>query len=71
MDNKVSSVCNDSWPGRLAYKLIANLKEEYQPEDRVAMVEMERKMGKVKMGKYDKPSNSLIKSKPSKNSLMV
>eukprot|EP00957_Ditylum_brightwellii_P162879 12403318-Ditylum_brightwellii.AAC.1 len=32
--NKVSTVCNDSWPGGLAYKLIENLKEEYQPKDR-------------------------------------
>eukprot|EP00957_Ditylum_brightwellii_P089290 6798892-Ditylum_brightwellii.AAC.1 len=27
--NKVSTVCNDSLPGGLAYKLIENLKEEY------------------------------------------
>eukprot|EP00957_Ditylum_brightwellii_P040889 3095481-Ditylum_brightwellii.AAC.1 len=53
--NKVSTVCNDSWPGGLAYNLIENLKEEYQPEDRVAMIEMKKKTSKVNMGKYDNP----------------
>eukprot|EP00957_Ditylum_brightwellii_P211886 15366716-Ditylum_brightwellii.AAC.4 len=43
----------------LAYKLIEDLKEEYQPEDRGAAVEMKRKMSKVKMGKYDKPSKHI------------
>eukprot|EP00957_Ditylum_brightwellii_P039133 2959128-Ditylum_brightwellii.AAC.1 len=44
--NKVSTVCNDSWPVGLSYKLIENLKEEYKPEERVAVVEMKRKTGK-------------------------
>ena len=54
--NKVSTVCDDDWPGGLAYKLIKLLKEEYQPEDRVATVEMKRKMNKIRMGKFDKTS---------------
>eukprot|EP00957_Ditylum_brightwellii_P205112 15342333-Ditylum_brightwellii.AAC.1 len=44
--NKVTTVCDDSWPGGLAYKLIKNIKEEYQPEDRVSAVEIKRKMSK-------------------------
>ena len=54
--NKVNTVSSDEWPGGLAYKLIESLKEEYQPEDRVATVEMKRQMSKVKMRKYEKPS---------------
>ena len=42
--NKVQSVCDDDWPGGLAYKLIEKLREQYQPKDRVAAVEMKRKM---------------------------
>eukprot|EP00957_Ditylum_brightwellii_P172919 13165285-Ditylum_brightwellii.AAC.1 len=54
--NMVNTVSDDNWPGGLAYKLIENLEQEYQPTDRVARVEMKWKMSNVKMGKYDKPT---------------
>ena len=54
--NKVNTVSSEEWSGGLAYKLIESLKEEYQPEDRVATVEMKRQMSKVIMKKYEKPS---------------
>ena len=38
--NKVNAICDDDWPGVLAHKLMYLLNEEYQPEDRVAAVEM-------------------------------
>eukprot|EP00957_Ditylum_brightwellii_P041749 3161392-Ditylum_brightwellii.AAC.1 len=42
--NMVNTVSNKDWPGGLAYKLIEVLEEEYQPTNRVAGVEMKRKM---------------------------
>jgi hypothetical protein len=54
--NKVSAVCDEQWPGGLAWKLVDKLKEQYQPKDRVAGVEMKRKLNAVSMKKKDKPS---------------
>eukprot|EP00957_Ditylum_brightwellii_P002641 202862-Ditylum_brightwellii.AAC.1 len=65
--NKVNTMCGDSQPGRLAYKLIENSKEEYQPEDRVDAAEIKRKMSKVKMGKYHKLSKLINQIKTNKN----
>ena len=54
--NKVVSVSTTEWPGGLAYELIALLKEEYQPKDRIASVEMKQKLARVSMKSSDKPT---------------
>ena len=63
----VNTVCDDNWPGGLAYKLIEDLEKEYQPTDRVAGVEMKRKMSNVKMNKYDKPTKLIAQIKAIEN----
>eukprot|EP00957_Ditylum_brightwellii_P165377 12591837-Ditylum_brightwellii.AAC.1 len=65
--NMVNTVSDDNWPGGLAYKLIENLEQEYQSTDRVAGVEMKRKMSNIKMGKYDKPSMLIAQIKTIEN----
>ena len=68
--NKVNAVCNDEWPGGLSYKLMDLLNEEYQPKDRVATVKMKRKINKIKMRKYDKPSKLIKQIKAIENQFM-
>ena len=51
----IGSACSDKWPSGLAYVVVEKLKEEYNPSDRVAGVEMKRKLNNVSMSDFDKP----------------
>ena len=54
--NKVTSVSSEKWPGGLAHEFISKLKEEYQPVDINATVEMKMKTNGIKMNKNDRPA---------------
>ena len=49
------SAKSTAWPGGLAYKVISSLKEKYQPNDRIAVVELERKLNQVDLKEYEDP----------------
>ena len=49
------SAKSTDWPGGLAYKVISSLKEKYQPNDRIAVVELERKLNQVDLKEYEDP----------------
>ena len=49
------SAKSTDWPGGLAYKVISSLKEKYQPNDRIAVVELKRKLNQVDLKEYEDP----------------
>ena len=50
------TIKNSDWPGGLATKLVEKLKKKYRPSDRIAAVQLKRKLNKLEMGEYDDPS---------------
>ena len=50
------TIKSSEWPGRLATKLVDKLKKKYQPSDRIAAVQLKRKLNKLEMGEYEDPS---------------
>ena len=47
---------NDEWPGGLAYKVIEDMLERFQPHDIISKAELRRMLGKVSMKKKDDPA---------------
>ena len=54
--NKIASACTSEWPGGLAHRLVALLKEKCAPKDRMAGVERQRKLNKVELKAGDDPA---------------
>ena len=47
--NKIASASTREWPGGLAFRLVALIKEKCAPKDRMTGVERTRKLGKIEL----------------------
>ena len=56
MLNVIFRSMNKDWPGGLAYKVIEELKRQFQPEDIMCRVELRRSLNKIKMQKGSDPA---------------
>ena len=52
----IASACTSEWPGGLAYRLVALLKEKCAPKDRMAGVERQRKLNQVELKTGEDPA---------------
>ena len=53
--DKVNQAKTTDWPDGLATSTVTRLKREYQPIDRISIIEMRRKMNEVSMKNDDDP----------------
>ena len=56
MLNVIFRSMDKSWPGGLAYKVVDELKRQFQPEDIMCRVELRRSLNKISMSKGQDPA---------------